>query len=84
MPLLFVTTAIINSSIATAYIKDKYMSSSYCGGLKFTPKMIESIPVPDISGLLESKDEIHSLGQAINANDRDYCEAFVHRIMGVQ
>ncbi len=48
---LFILGAIVNSSIVRAYCKAKYMSSSYCGGLEFTPSMISQLPVPDLSDL---------------------------------
>jgi hypothetical protein len=41
--------AIINSSIAFFYIKEKYVSSSYNGGTTFTKEMINSFPIPTIS-----------------------------------
>ena len=46
--LLCLLGAIINSSLMGRYCKEKYVSSSYCGGLEFTPQMIESLPVPDL------------------------------------
>ena len=49
--LLCVIAAIINSSVMTEYCKAKYKSSSYCGGLLFTPDMINEFPVPDLSEL---------------------------------
>lgn len=56
--LLCVLACIINSSIASEYIKSKYMSSSYCGGLLFTPDMINHLPVPDLSSLDDWRDVI--------------------------
>lgn len=37
---------ILNSKIAIFYIKTKYSSSSYCGGITFTKDMINSFPLP--------------------------------------
>ena len=36
------------NSIRYFYIKEKNASSSYCGGINYTPDMINSIPFPDI------------------------------------
>jgi hypothetical protein len=41
--------AIINSSVAFFYIKEKYVSSSYNGGTTFTKEMINDFPIPAIS-----------------------------------
>jgi hypothetical protein len=38
--------AILNSNVASFYIKTKYSSSSYCGGITFTKDMINQMPVP--------------------------------------
>ncbi len=38
---------IINSKLILKYIKIKYKSSSYCGGITFTSDMIDSIPLPN-------------------------------------
>jgi hypothetical protein len=40
--------AIINSKVSMFYIKTKYASSSYCGGITFTKDMINSFPLPPI------------------------------------
>jgi len=53
--MLLVLGAIINSSLMSAYCKAKYVSSSYCGGLEFTPGMINQLPVPDLSNLDDSR-----------------------------
>jgi len=44
--LLKIVCAIINSKMATFYIKNKYSSSSYCGGLTFTKEMFNNLPLP--------------------------------------
>jgi len=41
--------AIINSNITSFYIKIKYASSSYCGGITFTKEMLNNFPIPNIS-----------------------------------
>jgi hypothetical protein len=38
---------IVNSRLASFYVKQKYASASYNGGVNFTPDMINSIPIPD-------------------------------------
>jgi len=45
--------AIINSSLAFFYVKEKYPASSYNQGITFTKEMINDLPVPEI----ESKDK---------------------------
>ncbi len=64
--LLCVLGAIINSSVMTAYCKAKYFSSSFCGGLLFTPEMINQLPVPDLSSVTEWKTVIELVKKAIN------------------
>ncbi len=39
---------IINSSLASFYVKEKYASASYNGGVSFTPDMLNSLPVPPL------------------------------------
>ena len=38
--------AVINSKVASFYVKQKYASASYNGGVNFTPDMLNSIPLP--------------------------------------
>jgi hypothetical protein len=40
--------AILNSSVAFFYIKEKYIASSYNGGTTFTKDMINSLPIPEV------------------------------------
>jgi hypothetical protein len=47
---LKILLAIINHPIAIFYIRQKYPSSSYNGGTTFTKQMVDSIPMPHISG----------------------------------
>ena len=47
--LLYLICGILNSKLAIYYIKTKYSSSSYCGGITFTKDMINSFPLPSIS-----------------------------------
>ncbi len=46
MNCLYLLLAILNSNVASFYIKTKYSSSSYCGGITFTKDMINQMPVP--------------------------------------
>ncbi|MBY0532470.1 MAG: N-6 DNA methylase [Xanthobacteraceae bacterium] len=39
---------IINSKLVSFYVKQKYSSASYNGGVNFTPDMINGIPIPKI------------------------------------
>ncbi len=48
---LFFIAGILNSAYAIFYIKTKYSSSSYCGGITFTKEMIDSLPVPHFSNV---------------------------------
>ena len=64
--LLMVLAAIINSSVIRQYIHAKYMSSSYCGGLLFTPAMINQIPVPNLSDLTAWQDVIDAVSSYLN------------------
>ena len=41
--------AIVNSSVAFFYIKEKYLASSYNKGTTFTKKMINDLPIPEIT-----------------------------------
>lgn len=41
--------AVINSKLIFRYVKIKYQSSSYCGGITFTSDMINLIPLPQIT-----------------------------------
>lgn len=67
--LLKVLSAIINSTLITAYCKAKYVTSSYCGGLEFTPEMINKLPVPDLSDLSEWRVVIELVSEVLNAEE---------------
>lgn len=47
--LLKVLLVILNSKLIFWYLRIKYSSSSYCGGLTFTKDMINFIPIPELS-----------------------------------
>lgn len=53
--LLKILMGILNSKLAIWYIKNKYQSSSYCGGITFTKDMINSFPIPDLSRIKKTK-----------------------------
>ena len=44
--ILLVLCGILNSKLAIFYIKTKYSSSSYCGGITFSKDMINEFPIP--------------------------------------
>jgi hypothetical protein len=50
--------AFINSKLIFFYIKTKVSSSSYCGGITFTPEVINSLPIPQITDF-QKRDIIH-------------------------
>ncbi len=47
MDLLKYLCGILNSKLAIFYIKSKYASSSYCGGITFSKDMINNLPLPN-------------------------------------
>jgi hypothetical protein len=47
--LLKLLCALINAKLIFFYIKIKYSSSSYCGGITFTKDMINNLPIPNMS-----------------------------------
>ncbi len=47
LPTLKFLAAVVNSRIASFYVKQKYASASYNGGVNFTPCMLNSIPIPN-------------------------------------
>ena len=49
---------LLNSRLPIFYIKNKYSSSSYCGGITFTKDMINNFPLKFTN---ESKEKIISL-----------------------
>ena len=51
--------AIVNSKLAIFYIKTKYASSSYCGGITFTKEMLNNFPISN--NLLSQQKPIISL-----------------------
>ena len=51
---LYFLLGILNSKLLSLYIKTKYSSSSYCGGITFTKEMINLIPFPEKNSIWDS------------------------------
>lgn len=69
---------LLNSKLVFYYIKLKYSSSSYCGGITFTKDMINYLPVnttEDRSLVVEIVDKIISLKEQNPLNDTSDLEA---------
>ena len=64
---------LLNSRLAIFYIKSKYASSSYCGGITFTKDMINNFPIPTHSnfknGIVKVVDKILTDGYSKNLNN---------------
>ena len=63
---------LLNSKLAIFYIKSKYASSSYCGGITFSKDMINNFPVSSLAGFKEKVisivDKILYSGYSIDLN----------------
>lgn len=63
---------LLNSKLAIFYIKSKYVSSSYCGGITFSKDMINNFPVSSLTGFKEKVisivDKILDSGYSIDLN----------------
>ena len=63
---------LLNSKLAIFYIKSKYASSSYCGGITFSKDMINNFPVSSLVGFKEKVisivDKILDSGYSIDLN----------------
>jgi len=73
---------LLNSKLVFYYIKLKYSSSSYCGGITFTKDMINYLPVntrEDRSPIVEIVDKILSLKESNPLNDTSDLEAILDR-----
>jgi len=65
---------LINSKLASFYVKKKYASASYNGGVNFTSDMLNSIPIPDdidMDSIAEAVDKILSAQKQIHATTTD-------------
>ena len=52
--ILKIAMAIINSKLSIAYIKEKYSSASYNGGIGFNKDMLNNFPIPKIPKIFQS------------------------------
>ena len=73
--LLKLLLGILNSRLPIFYIKEKYTSCSYCGGITFTKDMINNFPLPSIS--LKNKKEIIELVDTIIRKKMDNQDVFI-------
>ncbi len=78
--LLKMLSAVINSTLMTEYCKAKYVTSSYCGGLEFTPEMINNLPVPDLSDLSEWQIVIDLVSEVLDAEEDSDTSAKIKEI----
>ena len=70
---LFFLMAFLNSKLPLFYIKQKYASSSYNGGINFSKDMINDLPIS--KKLLDRKEELVLLAKAIyNNQNNNYCD----------
>lgn len=60
----------INSSLPSFYIKNKYISASYNGGISFTKDMLNELPIPPLSE--EEKDQLISLSNKLINLSNDF------------
>ena len=61
---------LLNSKLASFYVKQKYASASYNGGVSFTPDMLNSIPIPDTvddDAIVRSVETLMRAQEAISA-----------------
>lgn len=75
---------LLNSKLVFYYIKLKYSSSSYCGGITFTKDMINYLPVNtnvDKSHIVELVDKIISLKELNPLNDTSDLESEIDRLV---
>lgn len=66
--LLYFLCGLLNSKLILFYIKQKYSSSSYCGGITFTKEMINNLPIPSI--LNNYKEKIIQITRCISSTKR--------------
>ena len=63
--------ALINTPLALFYIREKYPSSTYNGGITFTKEMLNDLPIPKISKNNRTK-LIAIVDQILNAKMDDF------------
>lgn len=61
---------LLNSKLPIFYIKQKYASSSYCGGISFTKDMFNNFPIPHASSI-QQKPIIDLVDMVLNAKNND-------------
>lgn len=83
---LFFIMAYLNSKLPIFYIKQKYSSASYNGGINFSKEMINSLPIAN--KLLDNKSEIIELSKKIYSKksmnyseERDELEGLIDKIV---
>lgn len=78
--------AVLNSSVAFFYLKEKYPASSYNQGTTFTKEMINSLPIPKISSydrikLISIVDRIVSMKRLDFSTDTKILERAIDQII---
>ncbi len=71
--LLKFIAAILNSPLAYFYIKEKYQTNNYCGGINFTKDMFNCFPIPKINSKNQKiADElVNSVDEILKAKEQD-------------
>lgn len=81
--------ALVNSSLALFYIRQKYPASSYNQGITFTKAMLDNLPIPDINSddsreLISLVDSILvSKAKYLNADTKALEQQIDHRLFGL-
>jgi hypothetical protein len=78
IPDLKFIAALVNSRAVSFYVKQKYASSSYNGGVSFTPDMINGIPIPALiekQMLIDAVDKIIAAQAKIAAVSKELLDA---------
>ena len=80
---LKIIMAILNSKVSIGYIKEKYASASYNGGISFNKDMINNLPIPNLSKIDKTKitnlvDSILDITQKVNIEDDETQRSVVH------
>ena len=82
---LYFLLAILNSKAASFYIKTKYSSSSYCGGITFTKDMINRMPIPKRieieSDIISKVKDIITIKSKNNFSDTTALESEIDRLV---
>ena len=83
--MLKIVCALLNSTLAFFYYKVKYTSCSYCGGISFTPDMINAFPVremPFSKELISIVDDI-LLSRSISNTHLEKLDNCVYNLYGL-